>query len=241
MTLKYIKNQGESKIHQILNNFSDQKVLSLISGGISLAPLTLCLSSLPKVKTRHFCLAQVSEHLKIWRMLMWFSDTIFKLASLIISKSQDSQFFLVLTVFLKADFPAWFKHPQNSFLAPALALSHTLKFEERLQSCLRGPRVCPGTTQEPRISLVSFQLCCHWMAPKPMEKSWPVRWGWGRRASLQDDGILPPWPVTSRIFPAPEDTGEQSEYLSFRSMAEQVRRPLSAFLQDSTCTKTLLN
>lgn len=174
---------------------------------------------------------------------MWFSNTIFKASSLIISKIKLLNFLSFWGFFFKADFPAWFKHYRKSSLVTALALSHSLKFRERLillgsSSCV--PRSCPKTKDFARLLSALLPLD----GTKAQGKSWAVRWGWGRSASLQNAGILPPRPAASRTLPAHEDIGEQPEYpeyLSFRSTAEQPGWPLSAFLQDSTCAKSLLN
>ena len=63
----------------------------------------------------------------------------------------------------------------------------------------------------------------------------------GKKSSTSGYCGPAPWPGTSSIFPAPEDTGEPSEHLSIRSTAEQAKWPVSAFLQESTCAESVLN
>lgn len=83
--------------------------------------------------------------------------------------------------------------------------------------CAQGP---PKTQGLLSASLLSALLPLDGTKAQGKVLGCKVGLGWGGRASLQGARILPPWPGTSSILPAPEDTRERSEGLSIRFMAE---------------------
>lgn len=54
--------------------------------------------------------------------------------------------------------------------------------------------------------LLSIHHRCHLMAPKPTERSWVVKWGCGRRASLQGAGSCLPGQALPAYFQHPSST-----------------------------------
>lgn len=197
---------------------------------ISLAPLALRLGSLPKLKMERFLLAQVHGHLDSREYWCDFSATHLMMAALIISQNQASHSCNKSRLFYLVQTPVKFTFGQCT-----CTVSHSQTWGKRI-ICVCVSRVCSRTKDF--WVLLSFLHCCHLMAPKPTGRSWAVRWGWGRSASSQGAGLLPPWPGTSSVLPAPQDSEEPPECL-FR--AEQSKWCLSALLQDWTCPESVLN
>lgn len=145
------------------------------------------------LKTQLFYLAHIPERLKVRRILLWFSAMLLTPAALIISQNQASPSFnkswLSYLVQTSVKVSLWSVHSH------CLTLGEKILFLLACSSCVPRDR---SRTKDFCVHLF-FQPCCHLMAPKPMERSWAVRWGWGGGASLQGAGILAPWPGTSSI------------------------------------------